>query len=119
MLYEIKTLKGFDAFKKAYLNGKTKSTRKITMTIVEGESNTLNLGVGISKKRCKKAVVRNRIKRLLRESIKQLNKERRLNTGIQIMTLFWKIAPNHPMQIRLDEVKSEVDIALGKFSHKN
>jgi ribonuclease P protein component len=114
-IYTIKPLKGYNAFSKAFENGITKSSKKATITIVYGESEILHLGVGIAKKRCKKAVIRNRIKRLLRETFRKLNTEEILPDKIAIITVFWKVAPSHPMLINLDEVYSEVSKLLSKF----
>lgn len=114
-LYLIKPLKGFGAFKDVFEKGRSKSTAKLTLTIEFGKSDILMLGVGISKKRCKKAVTRNRIKRLLRESIRQINKETDLPENISRMTAFWKYSPEHPKLIKLEEIKSEIKLLLKKF----
>lgn len=114
-IYNIRPLKGFDTFKKVFANGKTRSTYKITLTIEFGTSDILHLGVGISKKRCKKAVVRNRIKRLLRVAIRELNEEKQLPENIKNITVFWKIAPKRASLIGLKEVKNELELLLEKF----
>ncbi|MDC1068088.1 ribonuclease P protein component [Candidatus Kapabacteria bacterium] len=114
-VYTIKPLKGYNAFQDAFNLGKTKNSAKATITLVFGDSDSISLGVGISKKRAKKAVVRNRVKRLLRESIRKLNSEFSLPKNIKTITVFWKIAPKHPMEIRLNEVLSELRLLISKY----
>ena len=80
----------------------------------KAEEITINYAVLISKKLSKKAVVRNRIKRLLRESIKLV-----LNESIENPLVFdniilsWKEkAPHHPKLIGLSDVIPSVKKAL-------
>lgn len=69
--------------------------------------------VGISKKTARKAVLRNRIKRLLREAIKQLIKENAsLFDNIEYMVIIWKWAPEHQKLIRLSDVKPSIEQML-------
>jgi ribonuclease P protein component len=72
-------------------------------------SNDLHIiyyGVSIGKKVAKKAVVRNRVKRLMRESlrisIKEIEPKKLLSIKKIIFTYY--SAPLHPMQIKLQDV---------------
>jgi ribonuclease P protein component len=71
--------------------------------------------VAISKKSAKKAVIRNRIKRLMRESLRQLLKEKKeLFESIEYIVLIRRQAPLHPKAIGLSEVKEDVEYILRK-----
>jgi ribonuclease P protein component len=64
------------------------------------------LGVSVSKRTAKKAVVRNRIKRLLRESVSHVAKENNKDCfrGLQSVILIWYYAPSKPALISLKDV---------------
>ncbi|MCK5742721.1 MAG: ribonuclease P protein component [Chlorobi bacterium] len=95
----------------------------------EGESDkseskapqTLKYVVSVSKRNAKKAVVRNRIKRLLRESIKDyFNDETHSEKAEAFDTLIinWRRTPKQPMKIRLDDVRPTVNYLIRK-AYKN
>jgi len=71
--------------------------------------------VSAGRKVAKKAVVRNRIKRLLRESIRRTAKEKAESFAcIEQIFLGWKKAPRHPKLIHLKEVAPIVDKLIDK-----
>ena len=66
---------------------------------------TINYAVTVRKKMAKKAVVRNRIKRLLRVCFRQIFDEiagKELKSGVSHIVLVWQNAPKHPGLINLD-----------------
>lgn len=104
------SVKGKTNFLSIYRNGKRfykSSCRAVVVYRTEDDSSeTLYLAVSISKKTAKKAVVRNRIKRLLRESIRIILNEKddgRLSP-IKKMIISWHSAPKHPALIQLSDV---------------
>lgn len=71
------------------------------------QPNTLFIGVTISKRRAKKAVVRNRVKRLLRESVRLVLQEfatQDICINYKCLCLSWLKAPAKPSQICLYDV---------------
>ncbi len=77
--------------------------------------------VSVSKRNAKKAVVRNRIKRLLRESIKEyFNDDTHSEKAEDFDTLIinWRRAPKQPMKIHLDDVRPTVNYLIRK-AYKN
>jgi ribonuclease P protein component len=79
------------------------------------ERRIIYYAVAISKKIAKKAVVRNRIKRLLRESLRQILKtDSNLFNGISEFVIIWRWAPKHRSLVRLKEVKDSVNNVLQK-----
>jgi ribonuclease P protein component len=83
-------LKGRKVADALFASGKTlqQFPLKLFYTVSEAESFSLNAGVGVSKRYFKKAVHRNRIKRLLREGLR-LNKHLLYDTEMKKhLTLF-------------------------------
>ena len=85
----------------------------------EKDKRTLEYAVIVRKKNARKAVVRNRIKRLLRECLRQLAKDDGMSEKLaqfdKIM-IVWANAPAHPMLIRLAQVCQTVRKLIDKAS---
>ena len=130
---KLKPLKGYNAFAKFFKAGaKVYSKNAASVICFRGQCKDLNIkkieplfdsdvifyGVTVSRKRAKKAVVRNRIKRLLRESLRQSIENYIDDAGnpqIKIIIITWTgETPQHPMLIRLDDVKPAVEEILKK-----
>jgi ribonuclease P protein component len=79
---------------------------------------TVFLGVAVSKRTAKKAVVRNRIKRLLRESVRHVVRERGNQSmmDLQSIILLWYYAPPKPSQISLKDVLPVVNKMFDRIS---
>ncbi len=126
--FELKPMKSRKKFAEMYAKGKRFSTRKLMLTYelrdltgAEIEANeaieTIAFAVVVGKKTAKRAVIRNRIKRLLRESMRlyfsvvfgDFEKQPLSNIIIN-----WRQAPAHPGLIGLEEVSSELLFALDK-----
>lgn len=120
--YKLGSLKGKNNFSFVYENGK-KLYEKNTLAFIAACTNapggdspcnvqhTISFAVVIGKKASKKAVVRNRVKRLMRESIKQSLDELQGTNNIEMidsMIFIRKKAPNHPKLINLEQVKPEI-----------
>lgn len=106
--YNLVPLKGWKAFDKVFKQGKISGSKKITVAITRSDTDMLQFGVGVSKKICKKAVIRNRIKRLIRESLRQINKEKGLPLELEKIIIFWKDIPESAHKIKLNDVKNEI-----------
>jgi ribonuclease P protein component len=127
--YQLVSLKGKINFSNAYSNG-LKFHEKNTLAFIAIRKNMpekpakkrepfiISYAVVIGKRASKKAVVRNRVKRLMRVSIKQSIAELQKTFNIEMiesMIFIRKKAPNHPMLINLDQVKPEVISILNSF----
>ena len=147
----LKSIKGFEAFSRIYQNARKFHAENISIAYIKPEKvkkvnfnlevpvivdfvnfNTDNIlkidvyfGVTIAKKNCKKAVVRNRIKRLLREAVAQyfLQSE---STNKDINTLYNKFHNAHfvlsarykltsPSQIHLKDIQPEVTYLINQI----
>lgn len=85
------------------------------------QTDTLFIGVAVSKRTCKKAVNRNRIKRLLRESIRlSVNQIIAKGESINFSTLIisWKEAIQKPSEINLHRVLPFVEDIINKANEK-
>jgi ribonuclease P protein component len=122
----ITPLKGWQAFGETFEKGKKFRSRFILMSVIfsrasdeiedvdEKQTNKVTqFGVGISKRVAKSAVVRNRVRRLLRESLYSLGREGKLS-GIDKIIVFCLVAPKYPMGLKMNDVKEEISYLLGK-----
>lgn len=123
---KIKPIKGFNSFSLVFTGGK-KFYDKELMAVFVSNSNantqdglikncndetTFYYGVTAGKKFIKKAVVRNRVKRLLRESIRKIFLQRYImleNLPFKYAVFSWKHAPTHPAQISLKDIFPSVE----------
>ena len=120
-----KPIKGYNSFSAVFKAGQKLKTEQIFCSVVfNGNTeidkiHTIYYGVSISKKIAKKAVVRNRVKRLLRESVRLLLKEFEARDLIFInsIILIWQIAPKHSSEISLDCVLPAVKNILEQASY--
>lgn len=116
----LKPIKGYKGFSKVYERGKRFHTKNATAVVCFRDSNDssgiIYYGVTASKKRSKSAVIRNRIKRLLRESLRH-------SLGLfvydefipfEYIILTWRKAPARAWQLSLGEVMPEVRELLSK-----
>ena len=118
-LQPIKGKKKFDALFKEGVRFKGRDSLALVKFKEDNSSHNPSLNriifyaVAVSKKTAKKAVVRNRLKRLMRESLRQLIKEdETLFENIEYIILLWEWAPKHPKLIHLKEVKQTVEQIL-------
>ncbi len=75
----------------------------------------LSLGVGVGKKRCPKAAVRNRIKRLLRVAANQVVKDHADTLAAGEIILLWNANPGHAHEIQLEDVRPLVETLFSKI----
>lgn len=123
LLKQLKSLKGKKTFDNLFTKGKKFSIKNCSVVVSfynqtdftdnPNDNRIIFYATIISKKIAKKAVVRNRIKRLLRESIRQLYKENSIMfEGVYQIAFIWKNAPKHPKLINLKDVKPIVNNIL-------
>jgi len=82
----------------------------------------INYAVLVRKKVAKKAVVRNRIKRLMRESLKHIffeSADIKFINSFEYIVIGWNSAPKHPMLIHLNDVLPKVKTLLDKAFKAN
>lgn len=105
------TIKKQKRFQEVFTNGKKFSTSKLFVVIDDkssSEVNTIEYAVIVSKKISKRAVVRNRVKRLLRECLRYYI-HLLIDDKMQIKSilLFWRTPVKHAKMIRLSDVTFE------------
>jgi ribonuclease P protein component len=112
-------LKGFESFKRIYENGK-KFYNVNSYAVFRFKSGTCvefvdvvncYFGITVSKRASKSAVIRNRLKRILRVAIKQAFADTlsdKTGMNIESIIISWKKAPKHPALIRLGDILPEI-----------
>ncbi|MBX3043939.1 MAG: ribonuclease P protein component [Candidatus Kapabacteria bacterium] len=119
-MLQVKPIKGFNSFSLIFNAGKKFYDKDLTAVFVHSDAEennalikncnddkTLYYGVTAGKKFIRKAVVRNRVKRLLRESIKKIFAERYImldKPPFKYAVFSWRKAPVHPALINLADV---------------
>lgn len=126
-LIKIKSIKGYNSFSELYGLGKKFYEGDIAALICfrpcseysrrEESTNCIYAGYTIGKKRAKKAVVRNRVKRLLRVSLRNSTDLLTNENGeapIEFIILNLMKAPRHPGLIRLEDIEPSVRKILSR-----
>lgn len=115
--YSIKSIKGKKNFEKIFSTARRFYEKEAAAFVtyckqetVNEQSSviTFNYAVAVRKKNAKKAVVRNRIKRLMRESINIIIRDYQIReklTNIDSVVFVWSNCPVHPKLINLHQVK--------------
>ncbi|MCX7909832.1 MAG: ribonuclease P protein component [Ignavibacteria bacterium] len=121
MKYKLETIKRQKDFDYLFANGKRFSEGNLRLVVlpkseneIENEPNKIFYAVQVSKKATKKAVVRNRIKRLLRESLRFIAKSQMSNmlSIFKYIFLGWVAAPQRACDIHLNDVLPSVQKAI-------
>lgn len=123
----IKSLKGAKRFSEVFGKGKKFSSSKLMLSIELGISEyeelneVIEIGVVVGKRVSKKAVVRNRVKRLLRESIRVylpilLGENNKIS--VKGMIINWRQPIDKPKLIRLADVSKELIYLLTRASNQ-
>jgi len=126
-------LKGFNSFKKAYEIAKKYRfdnlfiavCNKPTDLLIKGKlpsPHKIYVGISVPKKTFKKAVVRNRIKRLIRVSMRNFIKNNQNNSSlseIQVILISWN-GPQitNSRQIKLQDVEPIINKSLNMILNK-
>ncbi|MCX6139586.1 MAG: ribonuclease P protein component [Candidatus Kapabacteria bacterium] len=115
----VRPLKGQDAFNIVMRSGRRSTSGPLSLTAAFNVDSlpkeSISVGVTIGKRTAKRAVIRNRVKRLLRESVRQIVPSRAValsSAGIHSVVLVWRSAPEAPKLLRLSDVQPHVESAL-------
>lgn len=106
--FRLATIKKQKRFQEVFTNGKKFSTSNLFIVIDDFSStdnNMIEYAVIVSKKVSKRAVVRNRVKRLLRECLRHYV-HLLLGDRMQVkaILLYWRMPVRHAKMIRLSDV---------------
>lgn len=114
----LRPLKGYRSFEEVLRSGRRVTSGPLLLAALpnEASSEVTFVGVGVPKRVAPKAVVRNRIKRLMRASVRACMLESgTLQTGLRVV-LLWRSAPTHPAEIDLADVQRYVAKGLTKLT---
>jgi ribonuclease P protein component len=114
----LRPLKGYRSFEEVLRSGRRVTSGPLLLAAMpnDGSSDVTFVGVGVPKRVAPKAVVRNRIKRLMRVSIRAcLLESSTLHAGVRVV-LLWRSAPKHPSEIALADVQHYVRKGLAKLT---
>ncbi len=132
-MLHLKALKGYQSINDGYKHGIKFQSSYATANIVFKEKKAdkispetkqhsiIYFAVIIGKKISKKAVIRNRIKRLMRESLKQLSQKFYEDiTCIEQIIISYHFAPKHQQLIKLKNIMPAIeDILMQAFIYYN
>lgn len=110
----LQPLKGHGAFERILKTGRRTSGGPLSLTLGVGsiETDTMYVGVSVPRRNVSSAVIRNRIKRLLRVAIHQTVQQHDVRCrmrGVNAIVAIWRSAPPHASQIRLRDIAPTVD----------
>ena len=105
-------LKGHNSFKRVLGKATIVRTNSFLGAFVPNTElkDVVTFGISIPKKHAKKAVVRNRTKRLVKESLIHLakNEKEKLLVFEEFVLIRTEKLPSHPKLVRFDDIKSEI-----------
>lgn len=115
----IKPLKGNNAFRRAVKCGRHFSAgparASVASTNKDGAGSIVNVGVIVGKRNCPKAVVRVRIRRLLRIAVREVitkHQDRFRRSAISTVVVAWRSGPTVPSMIHLADVEPYIEAAM-------
>lgn len=118
----VRPIKGFEAFSDAYRSGRRVSAGVLLLSVtlrsrtsLVVEPDVVLIGVTVSKRMAKKAVVRSRIRRLLREALRFSIREHAVEierATIATIVAIVRSAPSHPALISLEDIQPLVEQLL-------
>ena len=116
-------LKGFGAFEDTLRSGRRVTSGPLSLTAVtvaepEEQPVSVLVGVTIAKRIAPRAVVRNRVKRLLRESVRRqiaLRGDQLRARRISRIIFNWRQAPSSAMKLHLNDVEPYISDAFDKL----
>ncbi|TAL68172.1 MAG: ribonuclease P protein component [Bacteroidetes bacterium] len=123
---KLQPVKGKKTFDRIFASAKRFYNDEVWAVIcfrkADNENPVINYAVVARKKVAKKAVIRNRIKRLLRESLRKIfleSEDEKFKNSFEYIVVGWNSAPEHPMLIKLKDVKPKVKSILEKAYKQN
>jgi ribonuclease P protein component len=122
---KLQPVKGKKTFDRIFATGQRfyhdEASAVICFSRESNDNPVLNYAVIVRKKIAKKAVVRNRIKRLLRECLRQifLESDEKFKNSFEFIVVGWNSAPEHPGLLHLSDVLPKVKSLLEKAYKAN
>lgn len=106
----LSSLKGYNRFSEVFFNSKKFHSDEMLLIVQfsETERTEAEFGISVSKKTVRTAVARNRVKRLLRESLRMIIKESYENLFFEVIILSWRKKIMKPGDIQLKDVYPNV-----------
>lgn len=113
----LQPLKGHGSFERILKTGRRTTSGPLSLTLGVGsaETDTIQVGVTVPRRNVSSAVIRNRIKRLLRVAINQTVQEQDCRCrmrGVNVIVAIWRSAPPVASLIRLRDVYPTVYATL-------
>ena len=120
----VKSLRGFGAFKDILSNGKTINEKPLRLFYVTGggQQNVVFVGFAVTRK-LRRAVDRNHIKRLMRESfrIQQAsfnNNMQLVDGGLKLVIMYAGSKTRNPQLVTLNEISVSMHALLNNISNE-
>lgn len=114
-IVRLKGKKRFDEIFAAGIRYRRQAASCVVLYKDKPDRESVSVAVAVSKKNCRRAVKRNRLKRLMREAVRQLSAEYpELLAELDAVVLYWNKEPESASLIGLAEVKAQVGRLLQK-----
>lgn len=113
----LKPLKGHGSFERILKTGRRTTNGPLSLTLGIGsvQTDTIHVGVSVPRRNVNSAVIRNRIKRLLRVAIQQTVQQHDVRSrlhGVNVIVAIWRSVPTSASRISLRDVFPVVDATL-------
>jgi len=116
----VRPLKGYRSFEEVLRSGRRVTSGPLLLAILPNQTDEAQayLGVGVPKRIARKAVVRNRIKRLMRVAMRSAYQRYEMELAGRRIVCLWRHGTDHPAEIHLAAVEHHVELGMQKLRRR-
>jgi ribonuclease P protein component len=116
----VRPLKGYRSFEEVLRSGRRVTSGPLLLAVLPNPTDLSQayVGVGVPKRVARKAVVRNRIKRLMRVAMRSAYQRHHAELAGRRIVCLWRQGNEHPASIHLSAVEHHVEQGMQKLTRK-